>query len=182
MPSKRRTRTSSHLLAGIPAPFPKALGGNRMSHALVRLNDFLIRLSKGLFAYQIIIVAARKCGIQTEALNARLPRVGEVPFSSERKLMSTMHRDKERDDRLVVFTKGAPDVLIARCPWELVGNDPRPLTPELRSRPDADSGAPLRTPRDPVGGRPPNRRYAGFLRRTHAFTSPASARPVGASS
>jgi SAM-dependent methyltransferase len=44
-------------LAGIPAPFPKALGDNRMSRALVRLNDFLIRLSKGLFAYQIFLVA-----------------------------------------------------------------------------------------------------------------------------
>jgi Ca2+-transporting ATPase len=80
-----------------------------------------------------LLVAARKCGIETEALDARLPRVGEVPFSSERKLMSTMHRDTERDDRLVVFTKGAPDVLIARCPWELVGDDPRLLTPERRA-------------------------------------------------
>ena len=80
-----------------------------------------------------LIVAARKCGLRAEALDARLPRVGEVPFSSERKLMSTMHRDKERDDRLVVFTKGAPDVLIARCSRELVGEDPRPLTPERRA-------------------------------------------------
>ena len=35
-----------------------------------------------------------------DALDARLPRVGEVPFSSERKLMSTLHRDAERQDRL----------------------------------------------------------------------------------
>ena len=80
-----------------------------------------------------LIVAARKCGIEDTALDTRLPRVGEVPFSSERKLMSTVHRDTERDDRLVVFAKGAPDVLITRCTRELVGEEPRPLTPERRA-------------------------------------------------
>ena len=40
-----------------------------------------------------LIVAAQKCGLSTEDLEARLPRVREVPFSSERKLMSTIHRE-----------------------------------------------------------------------------------------
>jgi glycosyltransferase involved in cell wall biosynthesis len=43
--------------AGIPAPFPKALGAGRLSRALVRINQLLIRLARGLFAYQIFIVA-----------------------------------------------------------------------------------------------------------------------------
>jgi glycosyltransferase involved in cell wall biosynthesis len=43
--------------AGIPAPFPKALGPGRLSHALVRLNELLLRLWKRLFAYQILLVA-----------------------------------------------------------------------------------------------------------------------------
>ena len=38
-----------------------------------------------------LIVAARKAGLEEEALDARFKRVGEVPFSSERKLMSTVH-------------------------------------------------------------------------------------------
>jgi magnesium-transporting ATPase (P-type) len=42
--------------------------------------------------------------------------------------MSTLHSDAERGDRLLAFTKGAPDVLLARCSHELVGADPRPLT------------------------------------------------------
>ena len=46
--------------------------------------------------------------------------------------MSTLHRDNERNERLVVFTKGAPDILLARCSRELVGEDPRPLRPERR--------------------------------------------------
>lgn len=80
-----------------------------------------------------LIVAARKAGLESELLDARLPRLGEVPFSSERKLMSTLHRDRERGDGRVVFSKGAPDVLLARCSRELVGEDPRPLTPERRA-------------------------------------------------
>ena len=58
-----------------------------------------------------LIVAARKAGLEDEALDARFVRVAEVPFSSERKLMSTVHSDAERQDRLRAFTKGAPDVL-----------------------------------------------------------------------
>jgi Ca2+-transporting ATPase len=78
-----------------------------------------------------LLVAARKAGVQQDALDARLPRVGEVPFSSERKLMSTVHRDAEHG-RLIVFVKGAPDVLLARCTREQVGEDIRRLTDERR--------------------------------------------------
>ena len=80
-----------------------------------------------------LLVAARKAGLSDAALAARLPRVGEVPFSSERKLMSTIHRDAEEDERPIVFTKGAPDVLLTRCSRELVGREPRPLTAERRA-------------------------------------------------
>jgi len=78
-------------------------------------------------------VAAGKAGLTQERLESRVPRVGEVPFSSERKLMSTLHLDSERDERLLVFTKGAPDVLLPRCTAEMVGTEPRPLLPERRA-------------------------------------------------
>jgi Ca2+-transporting ATPase len=81
-----------------------------------------------------LLVAARKAGLNPEALDARLPRVGEVPFSSERKLMSTLHRDTEQPNRGIVFTKGAPDVLLARCSRESVGEERRPLTEERRTQ------------------------------------------------
>jgi glycosyltransferase involved in cell wall biosynthesis len=48
---------------GIPAPFPKALGLNAASRALLRINQFLIRLSKGLFAYQIFLTVAPRLSI-----------------------------------------------------------------------------------------------------------------------
>lgn len=79
-----------------------------------------------------LLVAARKAGLVPEDLEARLKRVGEVPFSSDRKLMSTVHTDAEQQERLLVFTKGAPDVLLARCTRESVGEELRPLTSERR--------------------------------------------------
>src|SRR6185295_12248075 len=81
-----------------------------------------------------LIVAARKAGLEEEALDTRLKRVGEVPFSSERKLMSTIHTDAERHERLLVFTKGAPDILLGRCSLELVGEEMRELTAQRRAQ------------------------------------------------
>jgi Ca2+-transporting ATPase len=81
-----------------------------------------------------LLVAARKAGLDPEELDNRLPRVGEVPFSSERKLMSTLHRDAEQRARGIVLTKGAPDVLLARCSPDLVGEERRPLTEERRKQ------------------------------------------------
>jgi Ca2+-transporting ATPase len=96
-----------------------------------------------------LIVAARKAGLRSETLDERLPRVGEVPFSSERKLMSTLHRDAGQGGRTILFTKGAPDVLLTRCSVEIFGDARRPLTParraEIAAINDAHAGDALRT-------------------------------------
>jgi Ca2+-transporting ATPase len=103
-----------------------------------RANNAVLQLQDGRWTVQgdptegALIVAARKAGLEQEALDARFVRVGEVPFSSERKLMSTVHTDAERE-RLVALTKGAADVLLARCSHELHGEEARPLTPERRA-------------------------------------------------
>jgi Ca2+-transporting ATPase len=80
-----------------------------------------------------LLVAARKCGLSSDDLEKRLPRVGEVPFSSERKLMSTIHRDTDQKHAGIVFTKGAPDVLLSRCAFEVFGDGRKPLTTERRA-------------------------------------------------
>ena len=104
-----------------------------------RANNAVVQERDGRWSVQgdptegALLVAARKCGLTPEALDERLPRVGEVPFSSERKLMSTIHRDTEQQERGIVFTKGAPDVLLTRCSFEVVGDDRRPLTPSRRA-------------------------------------------------
>jgi Ca2+-transporting ATPase len=96
-----------------------------------------------------LIVAARKAGLSAEALGSRFERVGEVPFSSERKLMSTVHEDADKPERLIVFTKGAPDVLVTRCSHELVGGEARTLTDgrrqEIRAASERLASEALRT-------------------------------------
>jgi P-type Ca2+ transporter type 2C len=104
-----------------------------------RANNAVLQEHNGRWTVQgdptegALVVAARKAGLEDEALDARFERVGEVPFSSERKLMTTIHTDAERRERLLVFTKGAPDVLLARCSHELVGEENRPLSDERRA-------------------------------------------------
>jgi P-type Ca2+ transporter type 2C len=103
-----------------------------------RANNAVLREHAGRWTVQgdptegALIVAARKAGLDAEALGARFDRVGEVPFSSERKLMSTVHADAERQERVLVFTKGAPDVLLARCSQELTGEAATPLDDRRR--------------------------------------------------
>ena len=66
------------------------------------------------------LVAERKLGV-TERRERRFERIGEIPFTSERKMMSTIELDHEHGDELVVITKGAPDVLLERCTRARVG-------------------------------------------------------------
>ena len=99
-----------------------------------------------------LIVAARKAGLEQAALGARFARIGELPFSSERKLMSTIHSDAERREQLLVMAKGAPDVLLALCARELVGEEFAAF----------DGGSPER---DPRSERRPRRRGAAHPRR-----------------
>ena len=77
------------------------------------------------------LVAARKAGIDARR-ETRFRRVGEVPFTSERKLMSTLQADADHDGRVALVTKGAPDVLLTRCTRERVGDEVRPLTDDRR--------------------------------------------------
>lgn len=58
------------------------------------------------------------------------PRIDEYPFDSSRKLMSTIHQD---GDGYIQYTKGAPDVLIARCTKLLKDGAVQPMTKEDRT-------------------------------------------------
>jgi Ca2+-transporting ATPase len=96
-----------------------------------------------------LIVAARKAGLAAVSLDRRFRRLGEVPFSSERKLMSTVHADAGLGGTRLLFTKGAPDVLLARCAFEFVGGGVRTLDAQRRLEilrgNDALAGQALRT-------------------------------------
>ena len=60
-----------------------------------------------------LIVAARKAHLERNDTIRDLPEAGEVPFSSDRKLMATFHRAK--GGQLVAFVKGAPQTVLERC-------------------------------------------------------------------
>ena len=86
------------------------------------------------------LVAERKLdgdGIR-ERRERRFERVGEIPFTSERKLMSSIERDHEHNNELVLITKGAPDVLLGRCVSVRVGMETKPLDDTLRAKLLAD--------------------------------------------
>jgi magnesium-transporting ATPase (P-type) len=70
-----------------------------------------------------LLVAAMKAGIGQEEIS-RDPRLWEVPFDSDRKLMSTVNRV---EGKLVVMAKGAPDALVTRCDTMFTTDGPRPL-------------------------------------------------------
>ena len=73
---------------------------------------------------------ANKNGMPKPALKEAYVRVGEAPFDSMRKMMSTVHETKEH--QIIQFTKGAPDEVLKRCTKALVKGEIVPLTEEIR--------------------------------------------------
>ena len=74
---------------------------------------------------------AEKLGYDKNDQKLDYVRVGEVPFDSMRKMMSTVHRTK--DGSLVQFTKGAPDEVLKRCTTALVDGKQVPMTEDIRA-------------------------------------------------
>ncbi|BBA70176.1 cation-translocating P-type ATPase [Geobacter sulfurreducens] len=71
-----------------------------------------------------LLVYGRACGVIRTEIEALHPRVAELPFDSERKCMTTFHRD---GDSVLAFTKGAVEVLTARSVAMLTNNGEVPL-------------------------------------------------------
>jgi Ca2+-transporting ATPase len=78
-----------------------------------------------------LVVAAAKAGLHRQALDAARPRVHEIPFSSESRRMTTLHRDGAG---FLAFAKGAPEVILAACADEQTPDGPRPLDEAARAR------------------------------------------------
>lgn len=72
---------------------------------------------------------AYSLGLNKDEQKAVLPRVGEIPFDSMRKMMTTVHADGEN---YVQFTKGAPDEIVGRCAFVLQDGKSVPMTDEKR--------------------------------------------------
>ena len=63
-----------------------------------------------------LVVWANKLGLNKNDLKIQFARIGEAPFDSGRKMMSTVHQTA---DGIVQYTKGAPDVIIGKCDYYL---------------------------------------------------------------
>ena len=76
-----------------------------------------------------LTVAAAKAGLWQGELNSQLPRIGEIPFSSETKRMTTIHRTSEEE---VAYSKGAPEVILNSCSYIYARGEERRLTDKDR--------------------------------------------------
>ncbi len=78
-----------------------------------------------------LLTLAEKGGIVAKTISGKYPRIEEIPFDSERKMMTTFHEMATKDE-IVSFTKGAPDLVIDRCAKVLLDGDVVKLTDEIR--------------------------------------------------
>ena len=113
------------------------LGGGSLA------NDATLVETDGEWAVQgdpteaAFMVAEAKLGTR-ELRTERFSRVGVLPFTSERRMMTTLEADADRQGRLAVVTKGAAEVVITRCTHERVGSEIEPLDAARREEVLAD--------------------------------------------
>ena len=76
-----------------------------------------------------LVMLGEQLGIDEEQFRQQYPRLGELAFDSDRKLMSTLHF---MDDKPTLFTKGAIDVILDRSKWVMTREGLQPMTPQRR--------------------------------------------------
>lgn len=79
-----------------------------------------------------LVVAAAKAGFQKEELEAKFPRVDEIPFDAKERFMVTFHKTPE--ENLKVYVKGAPETILEMCSDILENGQIKKLTPQKRER------------------------------------------------
>lgn len=85
-----------------------------------------------------LLVLARRGGLSEEELRREAPRVGEIPFSSDRKRMTTLHQVKEER---VAYVKGAPEIVLERCDTIMVDGKVKALAEDQRKATLAENQA-----------------------------------------
>jgi Ca2+-transporting ATPase len=76
-----------------------------------------------------LVVLAAKAGLKKIDLETQFPRVHEIPFSSEAKRMTTLHRSTSG---LVAYAKGAPEIILESCARQLTAAGPEMLNKARR--------------------------------------------------
>ncbi|MEH2457278.1 cation-translocating P-type ATPase [Nostoc sp.] len=135
-----------------------------LSVACTVCNDSVLQKEQGEWAILgdptegALLTLAGKAGIEKDQWNSKLPRVREFPFSSERKRMSVIFQVQQvatgeassrgvdpaiasllQSEPYLMFTKGSPELILARSTQIHLGNDTAPLTEEQRQKILADN-------------------------------------------
>ena len=122
-------------------------------------NDSVLQQDKGQWIILgdptegALVTLAGKAGIEKDQWSSKLPRVGEFPFSSERKRMSVITQVEEvstgvspmtavdpaianmlKSERYLMFTKGSPELILARCTQIYLGDKSAALTDAQRKQ------------------------------------------------
>ncbi|MEH2305565.1 cation-translocating P-type ATPase [Nostoc sp.] len=130
-----------------------------LSVACAVCNDSVLQKEQGEWAILgdptegALVTLAGKAGIEKDQWNSKLPRVAEFPFSSERKRMSVISQvegvatgeassrgvdpaiaDFLQSEPYLMFTKGSPELTLARSTQIYLGNHSAPLTEEQRQK------------------------------------------------
>ncbi|HYX16516.1 MAG TPA: HAD-IC family P-type ATPase, partial [Nostoc sp.] len=130
-----------------------------LSVACAICNDSVLQKEQGNWAILgdptegALLTLAGKTGIEKDQWNSKLPRVREFPFSSERKRMSVISQVEGvatgdassrgidpaiasfiQSEPYLMFTKGSPELTLARCTQIHLGNDTSPLTESQRQK------------------------------------------------
>jgi Ca2+-transporting ATPase len=79
-----------------------------------------------------LVVAAAKAGLWKEELGQQQPRVGEIPFSSETKRMTTVHVVSSK--KQVAYMKGAPEIVLGKCSRILADGKIRKITTDDKTK------------------------------------------------
>ena len=80
-----------------------------------------------------LLVLGEKAGFSKGEVNNEKPRVSEIPFDSVRKLMSTVHHIKNGEQPYIMYTKGAPDEILGKCPYIFKNNEIVPISEDDRN-------------------------------------------------
>ena len=125
-------RGSDKIHVGESEPIRKLLLGGLLC------NDSVLEKAEGKWIIKgdptegALTVAAVKAGLHETEVRLENPRVEEIPFSSERKRITTIHQME--DGKRMAFMKGAPEVVLEKCSYITDGDGHRPLTGEERAK------------------------------------------------
>ena len=120
-----------------PIKIKESINLNRLLYISVLCNDAILdKTSQG---YRIVgdptegalITLAGKGNISRKDANEKFPRIQEIPFDSDRKMMTTFH-ENFFPGKFVSFTKGAPDIILSKCKYILIDGEVHDLDEKMR--------------------------------------------------